>query len=688
MKKLALMTALVLAGNAGADPFEWLEAVTDAEAIAWAETHSDIARAELASNDAFSDLERRILDVLDSDENIAYVTKRGDHYYNFWRDAEHPRGILRRAALAEYQKADPIWDLVLDVDALARQEGENWVYRGAAFLQPGYELALVVLSRGGADATVVREFDVTKRAFVEGGFELPESKGAAAWLDQNTLVVGRDFGPGTLTDSGYPRTIKRWQRGEALENAKALFEGESSDVAAFAQVVWTPERTDLVIHRSIDFYTRERFVQVDDEFVRVAVPDDAAVTIDRDWLIVELKSDWRFAGEVYPSGALLVTSLERFLNGRGKFSMLYEPSATTAVSGYMATASHFFVNVLDNVKNEIHVWRSSDAGFEHRSVIGADGFQTLSVSAVDPHESDRFFLQTTDFVTPPTFEMREIGKNEPIVVKQAAHHFDTTGVAIEQHWTVSKDGTRVPYFQVGRSSDGPAPTLLYGYGGFEISLLPSYSGSVGISWLERGGVYVVANIRGGGEFGPAWHQAALKENRPRAYEDFIAVAEDLVARGVTTPNQLGTSGGSNGGLLTGNMLTMRPDLFGAIVSAVPLLDMQRYSHLLAGASWMAEYGDPDDPEQWRYIRAFSPYHNVRADTEYPPVLITTSTRDDRVHPGHARKMVAKMKQMEHDVTYFENTEGGHAGAADNRQRAFMSALSYSFLWNNLAEEND
>ena len=678
-----LLIAVLASLPAAADPFQWLEDVGGEEAVAWAETQSDIAIAELASDSTFAALKERIRAVLDADDRIPFVAKRGRYYYNFWRDAANPRGLLRRTTLEEYAKPTPAWEAVIDVDALARREGENWVYKGASFLPPTYDRALVRLSRGGADATVIREFDLDALRFVVPGFDLPESKGGATWFDRDTLIVGRDFGAGSLTESGYPRVVKQWRRGQSLDAAEVLFEGETTDVGTFGGVVWSAARSDLVVRRATDFFHERRFIWRDGAFVHLPIPDDASVGIDRDWLIIELKSDWAIGTRSYERGALMITSLDGFLAGERNFTVLHEPTASTAVSGYTTTARYVFVNVLDNVRNRIDVWHASGDGFTFHSRLGADGFRTLSVNAVDRHKDDRFFLQTTDFITPPTLEMRAIGVAEPLVVKQATHQFGTDGVAVEQHWATSKDGTRVPYFQIGRAADTTRPTLLYGYGGFEISLLPNYSGSVGAAWIERGGVYVVANIRGGGEFGPAWHQAALKENRPRAYEDFIAVAEDLIARGVTTSSQLGTRGGSNGGLLTGNMLTMRPNLFGAIVSAVPLLDMRRYSHLLAGASWMAEYGDPDDPEQWRFMRTFSPYHNVAAGADYPPVLVTTSTRDDRVHPGHARKMVAKMKQMEHEVTYFENTEGGHAGAANNEQRAFMSALSYAFLWKHL-----
>ena len=363
--------------------------------------------------------------------------------------------------------------------------------------------------------------------------------------------------------------------------------------------------------------------------------------------------------------------------------MLFEPTPQTSLAGFAPTRNHLLINVLDNVRNRVFVATPDADGWTQRPLFASDGFRTVSVRPVDADHSDAYFANTTDYLTPPTLILGDVDDAETEVLKQQPGYFDADGLAISQHWATSADGTRIPYFQVGREGGGDGPTLLYGYGGFLIPMLPGYSAGVGLAWLERGGTYVVANIRGGGEFGPRWHRAALRENRQRAYDDFIAVAEHLIERGVTETSRLGILGGSNGGLLMGNMLTMRPDLFGAIVAQVPLLDMKRYHELLAGASWVAEYGDPDNPDDWAFLQRYSPYQNVRGDVAYPPLLITTSTRDDRVHPGHARKMVAKMRELGHDVTYYENIEGGHGGAADNAQSAFMWALVYEFLWRRL-----
>lgn len=681
MQNYLTAVSLLLVCSATADPYLWLEDVTSTKALEWVESHNTRTIDEFAADDSFRTLEARLRSILDSKDRIPYVNKRGEYFYNFWRDADQPRGLLRRTTLDEYRKAAPQWETVLDVDALAAKQGENWVYKGIGYLEPTYDRALLRLSRGGADAVVVREFDLVSKTFVADGFELTESKGRANWLDRDSVLVTTNFGPGTMTDSGYPRVVKLWRRGLPLAKAEVVFEGEQTDVAAFVYVDQAAERTEAMIVRAIDFHTSANYVRRNNRLIELDVPGDAQVAIDRGWLSVTLKSDWPVGDTTHASGSLLLIALDDFLSGDRNFDVLFTPTPTSSLAGVSATRNYVLVNALDNVRNRIVVWRRTKDRWIQEPTIGSSGFQTISVAAVDRHESDDYMLQTTDFVTPATLQMRDLRTNAVKVTKQAPALFDANGLAISQHWVKSKDGTNVPYFQISpTASNGPRPTLLYGYGGFEIPMVPRYSATVGAAWLERGGVYVVANIRGGGEFGPQWHQAALKENRPRAYEDFIAVAQDLIRRKVSTPKQLGTMGGSNGGLLVGNMLTMRPDLFGGIVCQVPLLDMRRYNKLLAGASWMAEYGDPDDPEQWRFIETFSPYHNVSKDADYPAVLFTTSTRDDRVHPGHARKMMAKMTQMEHDVRYYENTEGGHAGAADNAQRAFMSALSYTFLW--------
>ncbi|HMD62197.1 MAG TPA: prolyl oligopeptidase family serine peptidase, partial [Opitutaceae bacterium] len=415
--------------------------------------------------------------------------------------------------------------------------------------------------------------------------------------------------------------------------------------------------------------------------VRLDLPADVDFDTFRDQLIVKLRTDWTVGGRTYPSGALIAIPWDKFLGGGRDFAVLFHPGPRVALAEYGATLHHLIVNELDNVRNRLYVLTPQADGTWSRVPLPAPEFGTISAEAAEP-ESDDYFLSVTDFLTPSSYYLGTVGGTGRALLKQLPSFFSAEGLEVSQHESVSKDGTRVPYFQVGRKglpSDGSAPTLLYGYGGFEISMTPFYSAGIGASWLERGGVFVLANIRGGGEFGPAWHQGAVKEKRQRAYDDFISVAEDLVKRGVTKPKHLGIMGGSNGGLLVGVMLTERPDLFGAVVCQSPLLDMRRYSHLLAGASWMGEYGDPDVPAEWAYISRYSPYQNTREGVRYPRVLITTSTRDDRVHPGHARKFAAELEAQHHDVLYFEYINGGHSAGANNKERAYTNAMAFTFL---------
>lgn len=697
MKPLALIAAftLVLTWALAArteeppgaeDPYLWLEDVTGEKALAWVRARNAESEKELAGTPAFAQIERGILEILDSKERIPSISKAGPWFYNFWRDERNPRGLWRRTTLAEYRKPDPKWEVVLDLDALGKAEGRNWVWGGAQILRAGgWRRALVSLSPGGSDAVVVREFDIESRSFVKGGFELPEAKSEVSWIDRDHIYVNTDFGPGSMTTSGYPRIGKRWRRGTPLASASTVFEGKETDVSAGAFFDDTKGFERHFAYRSPGFYETEVYLLENGKARRVEVPLDSNVGFHREWLLVELRSPWTVNGKTYPAGALLASHFSDYMKGKRQLVPLFEPTDRTSLVGASWTRNHLILNVLEDVKNRLTVLTPARGEWTSRPLAGAPGFATVSAQGIDPDESDDFFMTTSGYLTPTSLLVGTVG-GTPEKLKELPAFFDASGLEVSQHFALSKDGTRVPYFQVARKGielDGNHPTLLYGYGGFEISMTPDYNPRVGLAWLARGGVYVVANIRGGGEYGPRWHQAALREKRPRAYEDFAAVAEDLFARKLTSPARLGTMGGSNGGLLMGNMITLYPGLFGAVVCQVPLLDMKRYSKLLAGASWMAEYGDPDKPEDWSFIQGFSPYHNVKPGAKYPPVLFTTSTRDDRVHPGHARKMMAKMKEMGFDVRYYENIEGGHGGAADNAQAAYMNALAYTFLWQKL-----
>ena len=665
-----------------ADPHLWLEDVAGEKPLAWARERNAESVKALAESEEFRSLESRILSILDSKERIPMVTKIGDRFYNFWRDAAHPKGLWRRTTLAEYKKPDPAWETVIDLDALAADEKENWVWHGAMVLEPADQVCLVSLSRGGADADVVREFDLERKAFVTDGFTLPEAKSRVAWRNESSLFVATDFGPGSLTTSGYPRTVREWRRGTPLAAAPLVFEGQPEDMSVMGYRDLTPGFERDFVVRQKTFYTSDFFLRRDGRLIKVEKPDDANASVHREWLLVELRSDWEAGGKTYKAGSLLATELEKFLVGDRMLSVLFEPTPRTSLVGFSSTKNHVIITTLDNVRNRLFTLAFRDGRWQREPLLGVPEIGTGNALPVDDLESDDFFLITSNSLEPSTLSLGTIGGPVPERLKQGPAFFNAAGLVVSQHEAVSKDGTRIPYFQIAPKKlplDGTTPTLLYGYGGFEIPLLPGYDPVAGVAWLEQKNVYVIANIRGGGEFGPAWHQAALKEKRPRAYEDFIAVAEDLIARRITSPQHLGVKGGSNGGLLVGNMYTLRPDLFGAVVCQVPLLDMRRYHTLLAGASWMGEYGNPDSPAEWESIRGFSPYHNVDRGRAYPPLLITTSTRDDRVHPGHARKMTARLVKYGKKVLYYENIEGGHGGAADNKQRAFMDALGWTFL---------
>jgi prolyl oligopeptidase len=670
------------------DPFLWLEEVHGDRALAWVRARNAESERVLAGDPEFERLRADLQAILDSDARIPYLGKLGAHWYNFWKDAGHPRGIWRRTTLESYRSDAPQWETVLDIDALNAAETENWVWQGAHCLRPDYRRCLVSLSRGGADANVTREFDLVDKAFVSGGFVRPEAKGGLRWIDRDRVYAFTDFGPGSMTASGYPRTVREWHRDTPMEQAALVFEGRTDDMYIAASRDQTEGYQRDFVSRTVAFYDDELLLRrADGTLARIEVPNSANKSVHRDWLLVELREPWEVGGRTWPAGALIAARFDAFMAGERDFTALFEPGPTTSFAGATWTRNHLLLNVLDDVKNRIHVLTPGPGGWDRAPLTGAPATGTLSAWPVDSHDSDAYFLTVNDYITPTTLLLGEVGK-APQPLKRMPSFFDASGFAVSQHFATSRDGTRVPYFMVAPKDlplDGDAPTLLYGYGGFEISMTPDYAPAAGRGWLQYGGVFVVANIRGGGEYGPRWHQAALKANRHRAYEDFAAVAQDLVARKVTRPARLGIQGGSNGGLLVGNMVTHFPGLFSAAVCQVPLLDMQRYHKLLAGASWMAEYGDPDKPEEWEFIRRFSPYHNVEAGRRYPRVLFTTSTRDDRVHPGHARKMMARMQQQEHDVLYYENIEGGHGGAADNRQLAHMQALAFRFLRQTLIE---
>lgn len=684
-----------MSAEAPDDPYLWLEDVTGEEALDWVRARNEPTTAEYCTGD-FETMRAEALEVLDTDARIPYVRRRGEYLYDFWRDAANPRGLWRRTTLDSYRTDAPDWDVLIDVDELGRADGRNWVWAGANVIEPELTRALVSLSPGGSDAVIVREFDMLTREFVTGGFELPEAKSQIDWADPDTVLVGTDFGPDSMTESGYPRIVKRWRRGTPLTEAETLFEGERTDVSVGGSTDRTPGFVRTIVGRSLDFWNRQRYELRGAELLPIEVPSDASsMSVHREWLLIDLRSDWTVGDTTYRAGSLLAARYDEFLAGTRDLSVVFEPDEHTCLYHYAWTRDRLLIVTLADVASRVEMvtppsrddpprpasppLRSSPGSWQREPITGIpDSANTVVVAADDT--GAEFFLDSSGF-TAPSRLLRGTGPAELEPIKSAPAFFDAENLTVTQHFATSADGTAIPYFLVRPAGiDGPGPTLLYGYGGFETANTPGYSGVLGRLWLARGGTYVLANIRGGGEYGPGWHTQAMREGRHKVAEDFAAVADDLVRRDITTVGQLGAQGGSNGGLLMGIMLTKYPEKFGALVCNVPLLDMKRYHLLLAGASWVAEYGDPDNPDDWAFISEYSPYQNISADRSYPPILLTTSTRDDRVHPGHARKMTAALQAAGHRVWYYENIEGGHGGAADNEQLAFKSALTYSFLW--------
>lgn len=668
------------------DPHLWLEESND-RTLAWVMERTE---RTVASYDTpgFVAKKSAIYDILSAKDKLDLGTLRGDYVYNFHTDADHPRGLWRRTTLDSYMD-EPEWDVLLDVDALGEEEGESWVFGGANLRRPDFDRALITLKPGGSDANVVREFDMATRTFVDNGFSAAPSKGSVSWTARgaDSVLIARDFGAGSLTDSGYPKSVRLWKRGTSIDDAPVILEGERDDVLVSATHDFTPgyERTFAV--RATDF--RDTIVyEVDQDTLRlteILLPRSAGVGTIKDWTIVELRYDWEVDGETFPAGSLLALPYEDGLNGpvAHRITKLFIPTERASLAGMTELQSGIVFTTLDNVRSRVY-FASIDTWEVTELHPELGDFDSIGVVAVDRERGDDVWVTTTGFLTPTTLLYGKASKSglEVTKVRSTPERFNSGGMTVLQRWATSKDGTEVPYFLVGGqealAGEAPVKCLLDGYGGFEVSRTPGYLGSYGKGWLEDGGVYALANIRGGGEFGPAWHQTALKAGRHRAYEDFAAVATHLVETGVTTVPQLAAIGGSNGGLLIGNMYTTYPELFGALVCRVPLLDMKRFSHLLAGASWMDEYGNPDT-DDWQFLQNYSPYHNVTEANLYPPILVMTSAKDDRVHPGHARKFVALLEDRGHDVEYYENIEGGHAGAADAKQSALSLALIFSFL---------
>ena len=683
---LILLVAAVLVpsacappSGAGDDPFLWLEEVEGDRAMEWVLEQNELSRAELRAVPGYQSLYDNTLEILTSTARIAYPSIRGDMLFNFWTDSDSPRGVYRRTTWQSYLSGNPEWEVVLDVDALVAAEGTPWAFRGMDCLLPAERMCLVSLSPGGSDAVEVREFDLAAMDFVQGGFTVPVSKNSTAWVGENTILVSHNLNEEYVTTSGYSRAARRWERGTALEDAPIIAEADENDMGVFVATQETSRGQLTVVARLITiFETEYQFLQ-NGELVTLDVPSDARMNLVADQLVLQLVSDWTVGGQTFNEGSVVSANLDDYLAGERNVELVVAPGERSTINGISATRDYLIVNQLTEVQGQLfRYWREGGRWVSEAidtPPMGDVGIRSSSV------RHNRFFFTFNSFTKPTTLYLAE-EDGSVREVRTLPDQFSPEGLVVEQYQASSKDGTRVPYFVVRAGdapTDGTNPALLTGYGGFQISSTPSYLGAFGKGWVEGGGVYVLANIRGGGEFGPSWWKAALKENRQRAYDDFIAVAEDLIARGITSPQHLGIMGGSNGGLLVGAALTQRPDLYGAVVVQVPLLDMKRYHKLLAGASWMAEYGDPDVPEEWAFISQYSPYQNVREDVDYPRPFIFTTTRDDRVHPGHARKMAARMLSYGHDVLYFENVEGGHGAGVTPEQQAESMALTLAYL---------
>ncbi|MCY1722874.1 prolyl oligopeptidase family serine peptidase [Prolixibacteraceae bacterium Z1-6] len=683
MKKLTLLLTLLALmaqfSKAQDDPYLWLEDVDAEQSLEWVGKWNEKTLDVLTGHPDYKSIYEKNIEIYNSDDRIADPTIRGNQVYNFWQDADHQRGIWRRASIKSYLNGNPEWETVLDFDALSEKDGEKYVFKGASGLYPDYNKFLVNLSKGGGDAVVIREFDAVKKEFVKDGFYVPEAKGSASWIDENTLMVSTDFGTG-MTTSGYPKEVKIWKRDTELKDAQSVFEGNEDDMGIWGYSVQTKEKTYRLITQRTSFYSGSYYFIENGKLVKPNLPDDIELSgIFKKQVLFQLKSDWDVGKNSFKQGDMVSIAYDDLLKDGTNYILIISPDERSSITETNTTKNVLLVNMLNNVKSELY--RYTFTGSWEKQKIDAPQFGNISLGSADD-ESDNYFFYFQNFLEPSTLYKGDAKSGTFVKVKSLKSFFPTENYKVQQFEAASNDGTKIPYFVVSDKNtklDGNNPTLIGAYGGFEVARLPTYSAITGTAWLEKGGIYVLANIRGGGEFGPKWHQAGLKENRQRIYNDYFAVAEDLIAKQITSPRRLGIIGGSNGGLLVGVGFTQRPDLYNAVVCAVPLLDMKRYNKLLAGASWMAEYGNPDIPEEWEYIKKYSPYQNVKKGMNYPEVFFTTSTRDDRVHPGHARKMVARMNELGYKVYYFENTEGGHAGASTNEQRAKVAALEFIYL---------
>jgi len=664
------------------DPYLWLEEIDDERALAWVEAQN-AATLQRFGDARFAADRDALTAIFDRPDNIPVIGRRGTKVFNFWKDGAQPRGLWRVTTLDSYRSAEPEWEILLDLDQLAAREGEDWTWSGATTIPGTHDRAILMLSRGGADAVVLREFDLASRDFVAGGFTLPEAKGGAAWVDLNTLLLSSALGEGMATQSGYARTVRLWRRETDPLTARVIFETDAGHMAVRVDLDRESAEEQVVFVETIGLF--DSVVWIGDRTgpkTRIDVPTDASVTWHRGWLAVKRRTAWTIGGEIHPPDTVLGTSFAAFLAGDRDFTKLFEPAERRALQGFFWSGGRLVLSILDELKPVFEVLTPSEAGWARERITGLPDIGVANVWPLDvrTEESNGDLLASAqDPLTPPSLYLVP-PLAAPQLLKRAPQAFDPAGLIVTRHEAISEDGTRIPYVQIGPSDEtGEALVHLSGYGGFGISMLPYYNSALGKLWLERGGTGVVANIRGGGEFGTKWHDAGRREKKRLSHDDFAAVAADLVRRGVTRPGRIAAEGGSNGGILITNMLTRYPERFGALFCTIPLIDMRRYAKLHAGASWIAEYGNPDDPVDWAFLGGISAYHNAVPGRQYPPILIATSRRDDRVHPGHARKMAAKLQAMGYEAYFYEPAAGGHGYGKDNAERAAFTALGYNFL---------
>ena len=687
----ALVAGVMMMGAAADDPYAWMEEIESPRALEWARAENARSLPRLQNDPRYAGLYAEALKIVTAKDRIPAVTIAGDGTLrDFWQDAEHVRGIWRTTGLESYRAGSPQWKTILDLDALAKAENANWVWKGATCLPPQERLCLVELSNGGKDAVEVREFDTATGKFVEGGFRLPEAKPNLAWIDADTLLVATEWEKGDLTQSGYPYIAKILKRGQPLSAAREVFRGDKTDVAATPIVLREPDGrvAAVLVHKAFDFFNGQYSLITDAGAVKLGLPRRASISgYVSGRLVVSVDADWPEAGfkegDVVDFDLAAVKANPAVLKG----SLVLRPTMSQSVEQVATTRDRLVVALNDNVKGQIVSYRRGPSGWTSTKLdLPKDSTITVrSASDVD----NTLILNVASYLTPSSQWLADAASGaKPTKLRELPPRFDASKHVVEQFWATSKDGTKVPYFVVRPKDlkfDGQAPTLLHAYGGFQVSQTPGYSGTVGKLWLEKGGVYVVANIRGGGEFGPRWHNAGLKLNRGRVWDDFFAVSEDLIKRKITSPRRLGIMGGSNGGLLMGVAMTKRPELYNAIVIQVPLFDMIGYDHIGAGASWIGEYGDPKVPAERAMLESYSPYQNLKAGQKYPLVYLETSTKDDRVHPAHARKAAARLKELGYDYLYYENIDGGHAASANLNEVAMRTALEWTYLHQRLMD---